>query len=42
MAMSTVRRTNIFNDWLNGLKHRRAAARIAARILPWKTAASAM
>ena len=31
--MFTVRRTEIFIDWLNGLKDRRAAARIAARIL---------
>ena len=31
--MFTVRRTDIFIGWLNGLKDRRAAARIAARIL---------
>ena len=31
--MFTVRRTDIFIVWLNGLKDRRAAARIAARIL---------
>ena len=31
--MYTVRRTATFIDWLNGLKDRRAAARIAARIL---------
>jgi putative addiction module killer protein len=31
--MFTVRRSEIFIDWLNGLKDRRAAARIAARIL---------
>ena len=31
--MFTVRRTDIFIDWLNGLKDRRAAARIAIRVL---------
>jgi putative addiction module killer protein len=31
--MFTVRRTDIFIDWLNGLKDRRAAARIATRVL---------
>jgi putative addiction module killer protein len=31
--MFSVRRTAIFIDWLKGLKDRRAAARIAARIL---------
>lgn len=31
--MFTVRRTDAFIAWLNGLKDRRAAARIAARIL---------
>jgi putative addiction module killer protein len=31
--MFKVRRTATFIDWLNGLKDRRAAARIAARIL---------
>jgi putative addiction module killer protein len=29
----TVRRTDVFIDWLTSLKDRRAAARIAARIL---------
>jgi putative addiction module killer protein len=33
MAMFTVRRTDIFKDWLDGLKDRRAAARIRARVL---------
>jgi hypothetical protein len=32
-AMFTVRRTDIFKDWLDGLKDRRAAARIRARVL---------
>jgi putative addiction module killer protein len=31
--MFTVRRTDIFIVWLSGLKDRRAAARVAARIL---------
>lgn len=31
--MFTVRRTDIFKDWLDGLKDRRAAARIRARVL---------
>lgn len=31
--MLTVRRTDVFIDWLTNLKDRRAAARIAARIL---------
>jgi len=31
--MFTVRRSDIFIDWLTSLKDRRAAARIAARIL---------
>jgi putative addiction module killer protein len=31
--MFTVRRTDIFMDWLNSLKDRRAAARVATRIL---------
>lgn len=30
--MFTIKRTNIFIDWLKGLKDRRAAARIAMRI----------
>jgi putative addiction module killer protein len=30
--MLTVRRTDVFIDWLTDLKDRRAAARIAARI----------
>jgi putative addiction module killer protein len=30
--MFTVLRTEVFIDWLNGLKDRRAAARIASRI----------
>lgn len=30
--MFTIKRTNIFIDWLKGLKDRRAAARIAVRI----------
>lgn len=33
MVMFAVRRTDIFIGWLNGLKDRRAVARIAARIL---------
>ncbi len=31
--MFMVRRTDIFKDWLDGLKDRRAAARIRARVL---------
>jgi putative addiction module killer protein len=31
--MFTVRRTDSFTDWLDDLKDRRAAARVAARIL---------
>jgi putative addiction module killer protein len=31
--MFIVRRTDIFQDWLGGLKDRRAAARIRARVL---------
>ena len=31
--MFTVRRTDVFKDWLDGLKDRRAAARIRARVL---------
>jgi putative addiction module killer protein len=31
--MYTLRRTAVFIDWLNALKDRRAAARIAARLL---------
>ena len=31
--MFTVRRTDIFIDWLSAIKDRRAAARIAARIV---------
>jgi putative addiction module killer protein len=31
--MFTVRRTDIFKDWLDGLKDRRAAARIRARVV---------
>lgn len=30
--MFTIKRTNIFIDWLKGLKDRRASARIAVRI----------
>jgi putative addiction module killer protein len=31
--MFTVRRTDVFMAWLNSLKDRRAAARIAVRVL---------